>query len=217
MRTERAESSRFDPTPLSTIAEQQGFFHDVLHSLATISVLTAALELEPGLLPAACRRLDLLRGEIRSLQEMAQSVLHRDAAERPEAVALDEVVAATAAAFAEVENSEVTLNIKRVMVCARRSDIRRLVANLLQNAFAAADQRGAVFIEVDVTNDLALLRITDSGPGFGKLHREGTRWGLSVVRTIVERLSGELELGSAPGGGASVTVRLPRMSLRSSA
>ncbi len=194
-------------------AEQQGVFHDILHSLTTISVLAEAIGLDQGLTVDGRRRLDLVRSEIKLTQELARVMLNR-AELGLEAIALDEVVESTAAVFAETARTQVTLKTRRVVVLASRSDLKRLVANLLQNAFAAADDRGEVRIEVDATREFAVLRVTDSGPGFGRLHREGTRWGLSVVRSVVARLDGQIELGAGPAGGAEVLVKLPRAGQR---
>jgi signal transduction histidine kinase len=38
---------------------------------------------------------------------------------------------------------------------------------------------------------------------------QGTGLGLSMVRRIVEAAGGEIRLGTAPGGGAELTVWLP--------
>lgn len=200
----------------SATTEQLGVFHDILHSLTTIAVLTEAIGLEQGLTIDGRRRLELVRSEIKLTQELARVMLHR-AEPGLEVIALDEVVESTAAVFAETASAHVTLKIRRVLVLAARSDLKRLVANLLQNAFAAADDRGEVRIEVDATREFAVLRVTDSGPGFGRLHREGTRWGLSVVRSVVARLDGQLELGAGPAGGAEVLVKLPRAGQRAPA
>lgn len=196
--------------------EQQGLFHDVLQSLTTVSLLTAALELElqeqiGDRLPAdTTRRMGLLRQEIGALQDLVRSVLDRDPVALVEEIALDEVVGAACAVFSETQRTDVIITTKRALVTANRADLRRLVANVLQNAFAAAGDGGTVAVDVRAVGDRAVLHVSDSGPGFGNLRRQGYRLGLPVVRSIIAQLGGELRLGAAPAGGAAVTVTLPR-------
>ena len=68
-----------------------------------------------------------------------------------------------------------------------------------------------------------VVRIRDTGPGMDeavqarlfepfystKAAGEGTGLGLSMCRRIVEERGGQIEVASAPGEGACVTIRLP--------
>jgi signal transduction histidine kinase len=93
-------------------------------------------------------------------------------------------------------------------IVANPVDLTRAVRNLLENALRASNHGGSV--EVVVTRDGAdaVVEVSDSGPGFGRLapvHGHG----LVGVRRFAERYGGRLHFGSSRLGGAAVTLRLP--------
>ncbi|MEI7054371.1 sensor histidine kinase [Nocardioides sp. CCNWLW239] len=65
----------------------------------------------------------------------------------------------------------------------------------------------SVRLELRADADAVALSIVDDGTGF-EPHRSGGGIGLASMRERAEALGGELILDSAPGGGASVTVRM---------
>jgi two-component system NtrC family sensor kinase len=107
--------------------------------------------------------------------------------------------------------------------------IVHLLANLLGNAATALQCRpGArIFIQAEVAaadaNRSLVLRIADNGPGIPPELRErvfrpffttwtdggGTGIGLALCRTIVQDHGGQIAIEETPGGGATLTVRLP--------
>lgn len=194
---------------VSDAEERQRFCHDVYQSLATIAVLASALELDPGLSEEARRRLDLLRQEVRGVQELAQISLQR---EEPTAgpVALDEVVSGVLDVLVEVRSTTIDVRLEKAYVDAPRPDLRRIVVNLLQNACDAAGPDGKVIIEVVNQGRDVILQVSDSGPGFGRVTASGKRFGLAIVRSLIGKGSGVLDLRTGELGGAQAVVRLPR-------
>jgi len=102
--------------------------------------------------------------------------------------------------------------------------LRQVVANLLSNALKFTPPGGLVRMELAGDGEVAVIRVTDSGPGidpdelprvFDRFFRgRGTRAsgsgiGLSVVRELVAAHGGEVDVASDPGRGATFTVRLP--------
>jgi signal transduction histidine kinase len=101
----------------------------------------------------------------------------------------------------------------------------RVVANLLDNACRHASGHVAVALTRD--DDEVVLVVDDDGPGVPDEHRErvferftrldegrsrdagGVGLGLAMVRAIVERHGGTVEIDDAPIGGARFVVRLP--------
>jgi signal transduction histidine kinase len=88
--------------------------------------------------------------------------------------------------------------------------------------------RGAISVVVEVHADTVALRVGDDGSGFSadalkhafdRFWREasgtgaatGHGLGLSIARSIVERYRGSIALANRPGGGAVVTVSLPKL------
>jgi PAS domain S-box-containing protein len=107
--------------------------------------------------------------------------------------------------------------------------LRKAVSNLMLNAIEAARQegnRGEVRVEAGGADGRGFIRVSDNGPGVreGDLARiftpffttkpEGTGLGLSIVQKIAVSHNGEVQVGAAPGGGASFTLNLPSRPVR---
>jgi PAS domain S-box-containing protein len=111
------------------------------------------------------------------------------------------------------------------------SDLRRVTViaqNLLSNAIKYGVVKGkthSVHISVHVRNDAAVMSISDEGPGiaidqqeriFEMFYRadersDGSGLGLYIVRSIVDRLGGTIQLASAPGKGTIVRIEFPNL------
>jgi nitrogen fixation/metabolism regulation signal transduction histidine kinase len=106
--------------------------------------------------------------------------------------------------------------------------IRRVLANLIENAVQASQAAGrapevALSVAADAARGLATLTVDDNGPGIAARERErvfdpyvttkehGTGLGLAIVRKIVLDHGGDVHASAAPVplGGARLTVTLP--------
>jgi signal transduction histidine kinase len=103
----------------------------------------------------------------------------------------------------------------------------QVVRNLLDNACRHASS--TVTVALDEHDDVVELRIADDGSGIAPADRGrvferfvrldearardegGSGLGLAIVRKIVETCHGSVSVDDADGGGARVTVRLPRV------
>lgn len=106
------------------------------------------------------------------------------------------------------------------------ANVRLVVRNLLSNAFKFT-QRGAVTVRVRAEPAHLLVEVEDTGSGipaedfskvfemFRQLDGAGTGrtggvgLGLYIVRQIVDRLGGSVNLSSTPGIGTTFSIRLP--------
>jgi signal transduction histidine kinase len=116
-----------------------------------------------------------------------------------------------------------------------RTDVRRILFNLVANSRDAMTSAGTVVVSVaettvEVTGAhpavYVVLVVRDSGVGMNeetlarafdpffstKPDGRGTGLGLSVVRTIVERAGGFVRVESAPESGTIVRIYVPRIS-----
>jgi signal transduction histidine kinase len=100
-----------------------------------------------------------------------------------------------------------------------------VLVNLIDNAVKHGRPGGGVFVGVDVT-DQRFVRITvdDDGPGIATADRErvfvlgerattaanGSGIGLALVRLMLERTGGRVELEGSPLGGARFIIGIPR-------
>jgi heavy metal sensor kinase len=105
--------------------------------------------------------------------------------------------------------------------------LRRLLLNLLDNAIKFTASGGRVGVELADADQVAVFHIRDTGPGmspavmdrlFEPFHRgdaarsssiEGAGLGLSLVKWIVDRHHGHIDVESEPGTGSTFIVRLP--------
>jgi signal transduction histidine kinase len=114
-----------------------------------------------------------------------------------------------------------------VMVEGDADWLKRLTLNLLDNAIKFTPEGGRVVVNVSREDRLGRLTVSDTGVGippgltvqiFERFFRadparspgtEGVGLGLSLVKWIVDRHGGRIDVDSPPGQGAIFTVRLP--------
>ena len=131
------------------------------------------------------------------------------------------------ATLAQAKNIDLGLEFAGVPIMVRASPfmLEELVANLVDNALRYTPAGGRVTVAVAVTDDAAVLRVEDNGPGipceerervferFYRLHEErsdGSGLGLAIVREIALASHAEITLSSPPAGsGLIVTISFP--------
>ena len=101
--------------------------------------------------------------------------------------------------------------------------IREALSNLIDNALHYAGEGAQVTVQVRTQSGQALLTVTDNGPGIAEADRarvmerfvrgtdrgNGCGLGLAIVREIIERHGGSVQLDDAPPHGLCVTLTLP--------
>ncbi len=141
------------------------------------------------------------------------------------------VAEALDAARVEAAVASVTLEIDLPDRLDARVDglrLRQVVDNLVANAIGYTPRQGHVTVTLAAEDHHLVLTVTDDGVGisavdldsvFERFYRgenarglgvPGTGLGLTIVRAIVDAHGGEVGLTSAPGGGTTVHVVLPR-------
>jgi nitrogen fixation/metabolism regulation signal transduction histidine kinase len=122
----------------------------------------------------------------------------------------------------EVADVQVVRASPEVPVALDPELLRRVLANLVDNAVEAArPARARVHLGVARTRDRGVLTVADEGPGIDPAVRArifdpyvttkvtGTGLGLATVKKIVLQHGGTIEVGERPGGGASFTLAFP--------
>lgn len=182
--------------------------HDVRQSVSAVLYLAATVERDPLRGPEIAERLELMHHE---LDWIARTIQADDEVEA-HACTLDagDVVADTWAASRDGRCCAMRLvRDASTPVLADPDGLRRSVRNLIDNAVRAAGPDGHVEVRAGLDGDEVVVEVADDGPGFGQVPaQEGL--GLVTVRRFARRWGGSLHVAESPGGGALVTLRLPR-------
>ena len=108
-------------------------------------------------------------------------------------------------------------------ILAKSEEIQQVVFNIVRNAVQAISGEGLVEIHTAQEGNWVTVRIRDSGTGIPNEHLkrifdpffttrgpdEGEGLGLYIVRQIVARYGGTIDVENAAGGGARFSIRFP--------
>ena len=216
--------------------QQQQFVADASHELRTpLARLRTEIEVAQGVDQNGDAVLGSLLEEVDNLQRLTDDLLvlarsdagAADAEGRP--VDLDDVVFEEVRAMDARGRGVDTRQVSAAQVVGHRDQLRRVVANLLDNAVRhAAD---SVTLSLAETNGVVQLVVTDDGPGipagrqaevferFGRLDeartadRGGTGLGLAIARDLVERHGGTIVVDADYEAGARFVVTLASRSV----
>ena len=114
-----------------------------------------------------------------------------------------------------------------LMVDGDERELIRVVQNLVDNAIRYTSDTSPIRIRTQARDGVAVLRLSDEGPGIAALDLarvfdpffrvradadapEGTGLGLAIARELARRNGGQIEASSTPGSGATFTLRIPR-------
>lgn len=203
----------------------------IAHELRTpLARLQSALD---GMDRGDAEQIEAAKGEAARLQQIFDALLriarldtgrHRI---RTEAVQLDELVADAVEFYtpeSEARGQDIAANLAPCRVSGDRDLLFQAVINLLDNAIKFAPQGGAVRVRLEIEGAMALLTISDTGPGVAEEHRSqlserfyrapgsesigGTGLGLTLTEAIVTAHQGALGF-TGDAGDFSVELRLP--------
>lgn len=106
------------------------------------------------------------------------------------------------------------------ITCAE-SQLKQAFINIVKNAIESMEDGGQLFIQVDVKDELVVIRFKDSGCGVAKdripklgepfytTKEKGIGLGLMVTFQIIKHHHGRIHIESAEGAGTTVQIELP--------
>jgi signal transduction histidine kinase len=221
----------------ASIAERR-FASDAAHELRTpLATLRTGLEVATSRARSTednRAALETALSEVIAMCKMADDLLmlarlDRDTALNSTVFDLSEIageIAANIEPLAQERQLQFNVELTRgTLVRGNPSDLRRVMINLLDNAFkfAPADG-GTVDLRVARSGDSVTIRVTDNGPGipaadlpliFERFYRskavraEGSGLGLSLCKEVVSRHNGQITVANLPRGGCDALVTLP--------
>ncbi len=212
-----------------------GVGHDIRTPLTTIRGYAEALELGRfgpeeierigGVLSVQSRQLSRLIEDLTMLARLDQAEFGL----RTERVDVGAHVAEIAEGFrARAEEVGIRLEIDTepdILISTDPDRLGQIAQNLVENALRYTPETGSVSVAVRSDDGDAVIEVSDTGTGIEPIdlphifdrhyvggHRmvrkEGSGLGLSIVRGLVERMSGEVTADSELGRGTTITVRL---------
>ncbi|MBQ9000649.1 MAG: HAMP domain-containing histidine kinase [Eggerthellaceae bacterium] len=212
---------------------------DVAHELRTpLMAIQATVEaMVDGVLPVDEERLITVDSEVQRLSRLVDSLLtlsrleNRSNPTKQEIVDVGEVVSGIVATHeAYVAESGLRLLYRAdpdVYVLGDPDLIRQATANLISNAVRYTDEGGRIFVRVKRGESMASIAVQDTGIGltpeearmvFQRFWRAdsgrdresgGLGVGLTVVKEIVERHNGWVQVEGRKGEGACFTIHIP--------
>jgi len=214
----------------AALAANERFVADAAHELRSpIAGVRAALEVQSfrdpdGLIDDSIAELDRASRLVDDLLVLSR---RQAGTLRRADVDLDDVVVRELAASRQ-RFPDVTIDgeIEPVRVTGDPDALRRVAANLIENACAYGN--GSVLVTLTPTDGECVLRVDDDGPGIPPGSRElvferfarldesrsrttgGSGLGLAIVHELVAAHGGTVSITEADAGGARVEVTLPR-------
>jgi signal transduction histidine kinase len=205
-----------------------GVAHDFNNLLTAINGYAALLRDEPG--SARMHEFAAAIGEAGEQgAALTQQLLafSRRQVLRPDVISLNDVVLGMSSLLERLIGEGITIELELDSDLqpteADRSKLDQVLLNLVVNARDAMSGSGTVTIGTRNDGDIVVLEVSDTGVGMEPTTAErifepffttkdtgkGTGLGLSTVYGIITQTGGTIHVRSAPGDGATFTVRLP--------
>jgi signal transduction histidine kinase len=202
--------------------------HEIKNPLMVIGGLASQVERAISTHHAECRKLVIIRDEIKRLESMLMDVRDFTRPSKPQKELLD-MNSAIEKTLALMENDLTARGINYEKLLDRRlplvffdpEQIKQVLINLTKNAVEAMPDGGRLVISSCLENEHVMVSIADSGIGmspeatrkmfdpFFTTKKRGTGLGLAVSCKIMEDHEGEISVQSKEGKGTTVTVLLP--------
>ncbi len=144
---------------------------------------------------------------------------------RPEDLELGALLNKAVELYLDDAHIKVTINDlpEKLYVFADRSQLLRVITNLLENAKQAipSDRMGNIEVFLRAENNDAIITVTDNGEGIPEdvtkkifqpyftTKTSGTGLGLAMTKKILEFWKGEIWFETVPGEGTTFFIRLP--------
>lgn len=147
-------------------------------------------------------------------------------------VSLNSVVNEVVNSFIHQKKKKIKFNLQLHpslrLINGKYSDFYRLVLNLITNSFEAIESKGNIIVitKNDISSDKIILEVQDDGVGIDenilpfifdenfstKDKNKISGVGLSIVKSILQKYEGEINLESEPDKGTKFIIKLPSLS-----
>ena len=232
---ERERSAERSEVRAEMAEDQQQWFdylnsllrHEILNTVNVISGNTSLLLARGDLDDEAVARMETIRRNCRNMEHVIRDVRVLIDANNGDGhlhtVDLHEVIEEEVRALRDAGGSvTVELDVPESLSVVADELLARVVANLLNNAAKHNDDaEPTVWVTAEERDDTVVFHVEDDGPGvperkrgilFERMNDGGTDHGLGLylVRTLVDRYGGAVELTETGPNGSTFSVELPR-------
>ena len=210
--------------------------HDLKSPLNRIKGLSDLIEMDGGLNPNQSKYIGLLKNSTRAGLDLITDLLDVSALEANREpnysfFELDALLKERVQAFQHYASSKsIDLMISssiNEMVYLDQDYMVRILDNLISNAIKFSPRGSLVSVGAEIKEGFCVIRVKDEGPGFNtddmkflyhKFKRLSARptggessngLGLTIVKILVERLGGRIELSTKPGEGSIFELLFP--------
>lgn len=213
--------------------------HDLKNSVFGIRALIEVMMEEDAKTDKEARRLSLIHNSAQKAMELinnllssAASSVHGDLDRQPVDVnAMTELITHSFADQAKRKDQTLTCTVaeSNVLVEGDEDRLREAINNLVSNAVKYAPIGSDIRLHVTDTESEVYIAVSDEGPGLSPHEQEGlftpfkrlspeptgnegsSGLGLYIVKQIVKRHNGTVEVDSTKGEGSTFTIVLPRV------
>ncbi len=194
--------------------------HDLKSPLRSITMIAARAQAAEGEAGALASLEQVKRIAIETQEVLGALV---ESATKGDARRIGDVIAEAAGAFQHLYGDRLLLRIDNALPMLSSENclgLKRVLQNLLDNAFAACNGKGMVEIYATAREGEVLIDVIDEGEGLTAEEQErafdwgfttkdeGSGIGLATCKTLLSQIGGRIEMQSAYTGGVKVRVHL---------
>ena len=207
----------------------RGIAHDLLSPVSQVQLYLATLEQQMKVDPSSSDTLEEIKTALRKVSMIASQVKtlnendQKDSLLNLSEVARAEIESLQKSESLRAKNIRLKLSAAaNVQAPLSRSEVTRILQNLVENAADASNTDTEISVTVDRQGNSSVLSVADHGcgipahlhdrifePDFTSKPATGTGLGLFIVKHICEQRSGSVSVLSTQDRGTTITVSVP--------
>jgi len=202
--------------------------HEIRNPLAVMnnSIYFIKTKLGTNVEPKIAKHMSIIESEIRQANGIIDEILSfaRTRDLKPKITNLNSYIDELLSTYPFPQHIELEKKLYsgQIIVNIDQDEMNQVIRNLIKNAIEVMPERGKIIVRIDVTQEnMAKIEIEDTGPGIAKdvleklftpfftTKARGTGLGLAVVKKVIERHKGKVEISSIVGKGTCFKLYLP--------
>lgn len=215
--------ARFEALQARNYMELKNLVHDLKTPLTSMQALVSVIELMEED-PKKMIYLSRIENSIDRLSNMISEILYED---KKNPISTDELMKFVLSQISPLPYANKINFINKAansIICVNKVGICRAIINALDNAYDAIDkEKGHIWVDVHSTKGNVFIDITDDGIGIDKdmmpklwergfSTKKSTGFGLSLIKSAMEKHRGKVEIISNFKKGTCVRLILPEVS-----